>query len=302
MDTVRARVGALTPAGLRCRRLPGRPGCQRARRQPACVRAGGEAHLHPAVRPLAPSLGAPPAATCQSAALPQPLLPPGGACDTGCWCRLPIGAQPTQAANTTLVNAVSGLTSSFSGSISNIQARPCAWVPASPDAARAGLPAASPQNAGQAAQASSAEQRLRLHVFAQNRLRRVATACTSEAAHGALIPGLPAQAAGTASCTTQICGTSNTYLASVSFSYAASTSFNSTAASAQRAYSSGAFQVPPMPCLRSQAKRSSSGSSSSGMQLYMGLRCACPTCSRVLSLPAQHGRQGLTLPVPRRTT
>ena len=51
------------------------------------------------------------------------------------------------------------------------------------------------------------------------------------------------QIANTTSCNVTTCGTGNNYLAAVSFNYAAGTSFNNTATAAQRAYSSGAFQV-----------------------------------------------------------
>ena len=52
------------------------------------------------------------------------------------------------------------------------------------------------------------------------------------------------QIANTTSCNVTTCGTGNNYLAAVSFNYAAGTSFNNTATAGQRAYSSGAFQVP----------------------------------------------------------
>ena len=51
------------------------------------------------------------------------------------------------------------------------------------------------------------------------------------------------QTANTTSCNVPTCGTGNNYLAAVSFNYAAGTSFNDTATAAQRAFSSGAFQV-----------------------------------------------------------
>ena len=51
------------------------------------------------------------------------------------------------------------------------------------------------------------------------------------------------QIASTTSCNVTTCGTGNNYLAAVSFNYAAGISFNNTATAAQRAFSSGAFQV-----------------------------------------------------------
>ena len=51
------------------------------------------------------------------------------------------------------------------------------------------------------------------------------------------------QVANTSSCNTSTCGTGYNYLAALSFNYPTGSSFNNTATAAQRAFSSGAFQV-----------------------------------------------------------